>query len=96
MAQHFIRFDAWEQVLEAARKGEPLWYRAPMDEAQAYPAKSVQVVRVYKNGKLRVRPLANQADPFTADAGHLLRFRRRIEVTGPGPGHGPGSGRMPE
>lgn len=77
MAQNLVRFDTWEQVLEAARNGVQLWYEAPMDAAQAYPAHQVQVVRVYKNGKLRVDPLSNQADTFTCDAGHLYRFRKR-------------------
>lgn len=77
MAQNLVRFETWEQVLEAARNGEQLWYEAPMDAAQAYPAKQVVVRRVYKNGKLRLDPLSNQAEPFTADAGQLYRFRRK-------------------
>ena len=33
--------------------------------------------KVYKNDKIRIDPLSNQADKFTADAGHLSRFRRK-------------------
>lgn len=77
MSQNLVRFDSWAQVLEAARAGVQLWYEAPMDAARAYPAEQVAVRKVFKNGKLRIDPLSNQAGPFTADAGHLYRFRRR-------------------
>jgi hypothetical protein len=60
-------------VLAAARRGERLWYHAPMD----LRPQSIAVDRVFKNGKIRIDPLSNQADKFTADAGHLNRFRRR-------------------
>ncbi len=63
-------FKTWADVLTAARDGAWLWYHAPMD----LHAQSVCVVRVYKNGKLRIDPGCG-ADPFTADAGHLSRFR---------------------
>lgn len=66
-------FSTWSDVLAAARRGERLWYQAPLD---ARPS-SILIVKVYKNDKIRIDPLSNQADPFTADAGHLSRFRRR-------------------
>jgi hypothetical protein len=66
-------FDTWESVLEHAREGKPLWYHAPLD---ARPV-AILVVKVYLNGKIRIDPLSNQADNFTADAGHLNRFRKR-------------------
>jgi hypothetical protein len=66
-------FSTWSDVLEAARRGDRLWYHAPLD---ARP-QSILVVKVYKNDKIRIDPLSNQADPFTADAKHLSRFRRR-------------------
>lgn len=76
MAQtSLVRFANWDDVLNAARAGEQLWYESPMDAAQAYPAKQVQVIRVYNNGKLRIDPLSNQASAFTADSGHVYRFR---------------------
>lgn len=77
MRQNLVRFDTWEQVLDAAREGIQLYYEAPLDAVSAFPAKRVAVVRVYKNGKLRVDPQNNQADPFTCDSGHLNRFRRQ-------------------
>lgn len=66
-------FASWPDVLEAARRGEPLWYGAPLDR---HP-RSVVVKKVYKNGKIRIDPMSNQADDFTADRGHLDRFFRR-------------------
>jgi hypothetical protein len=46
-----------------------VWYQAPFD---AWP-RLVEVRRRFKNGKLRIKagPLT-----FTADSGHLIRFRR--------------------
>lgn len=64
-------FESWTDVLKAARDGVWLWYHAPLD----LRACSVRVVRVYKNGKLRIDPGCG-ADSFTADVGHLSRFRR--------------------
>ena len=68
------RFDTWADVLAAAKRGERLWYQAPLDSSP----RSILVVKVYKNDKIRIDPLSNQADAFTADAGHLGRFRRRV------------------
>ena len=65
-------FAAWSDVLTAARNGAWLWYHAPMD----LRAQSVRIVRVYKNGKIRIDPGCG-ADLFTADEGHLSRFRTR-------------------
>lgn len=71
---NFATFSTWDEVLAAARRGEQLWYQAPMNRSPHY----VAVVKIYKNGKIRFDPLSNQADNFTADAGHLLRFRKRV------------------
>lgn len=71
---NFATFSSWDEVLDAARRGERLWYQAPMDRSPH----SILVDKIYKNGKLRINPLSNQADKFSADAGHLLRFRKRI------------------
>lgn len=70
----FALFDTWEDVLNAARRGDRLWYQAPLNR---FPH-SILVVKIYKNGKLRIDPLSNQVDKFTADAGHLARFRKRV------------------
>jgi hypothetical protein len=68
-------FSSWNEVLAAARRGDWLAYQAPMDSAP----RSIHVDKVYKNGSIRIDPLSNQADKFTANAGHLSRFRRRGE-----------------
>lgn len=75
MAQgaQFIPFATWGDVLDAARRGEDLWYRAPLDRQPA----SVRVVKVFKNGGIRIDPMSRDADNFTADEGHLDRFRKR-------------------
>lgn len=69
----FKPFETWDQVLEAARSGG-LYYQAPMDRSPRY----VSIVKIFNNGKIRVDPLSRDADKFIADAGHLLRFRRRV------------------
>ena len=69
----FHGFSSWSDVLSAARRGDRLWYGAPLDR---HPI-SIMVKKVYKNGKIRIDPMSNQADDFTADAGHLNRFFRR-------------------
>lgn len=69
----FEKFSRWADVLDAARRGDTLWYQAPLD----YRPVSIRVVRVFKNGKIRIDPMSRDADSFTADAHHLDRFRRR-------------------
>ena len=69
----FQMFDTWADVLGAARRGEMLWYQAPLDRQPRY----VRVVKVFKNDKIRLDPLSRDADNFTADAGHLARFRKK-------------------
>ncbi len=69
----FEGFSSWADVLTAARRGDRLWYKPPMDR---YP-KSIHVIKVFKNGSIRIDPLSNQADKFTANRGHLDRFRRK-------------------
>ncbi len=66
------RFDSWAEVVAWATKHGWLYYHAPLDQTRTW----VNVVRVYKNGKLRLDPQTCDTDPFTADAGHLDRMRR--------------------
>lgn len=61
-------FASWGAVRDAADHGRTLYYHAPLD----LNARPVRVVRVFKNGKLR---LAAGDVTFTADADHLERFR---------------------
>ncbi len=65
-------YDDWKEVLHMARKnvGGYLSYKAPLD----YRPTEVRVVRVYKNGKIRLDPEQAGYDPFTANRGHLDRF----------------------
>lgn len=67
----FRAFEAWSDVVEAARHGVRLWYQAPLDR---YPT-SVLATRVFKNGKIRI--VAPELT-FTVDEGHLSRFRERV------------------
>lgn len=69
----FATFSTWDDVLAAANRGERLWYQAPLDVQPHF----IIVDKIYKNGKLRINPLSNEVDKFTADAGHLLRFHKR-------------------
>lgn len=66
------KFGSWQEVLDHARVGRIIAYHAPMDVT----ARSVLVVKVFKNGKIRLSPLTSDASRFTADEGHLDRFRR--------------------
>jgi len=65
------RFSTWQQLLDhLAAHSNIVHYQAPMDR---HPV-PVVVVKHFKNGKLRV----NYHDAkFTADRGHLDRFRWR-------------------
>jgi len=68
----YVGFSSWDEVLAFAKRGGWLFYHAPLDLRPC----SVHVVKVYKNGKIRIDPGAG-ADPFTADSGHLSRFKRQ-------------------
>lgn len=70
----FSSYTSWIDVLEDAKKGGGyLFYQAPLDRSP----RAVHVVKVFKNGGIRLDPMSRDADKFTADAGHLSRFRRR-------------------
>lgn len=73
MASNHVGFLTWDDVLRHARAGHQLWYQAPLDR---HPW-SIRVVKVFKNGKIRIDPMSNDADNFTADNGHLTRFLKR-------------------
>jgi hypothetical protein len=73
VSSQFIGFDSWDEVLAFIGSGGWLWYQAPLDVRPS----SVRVVRVYKNGKIRLDPGCSDCDPFTADKGHLSRMRRQ-------------------
>jgi hypothetical protein len=68
-----VEFLTWDDVLKHARSEATLFYHAPMDRS----ARSVRVMRVSKDGRIRIDPMSNDADPFWADSAHLTRFRKK-------------------
>lgn len=66
-------FATWAELLDHVAAEYPLAYQAPLD---ARPV--VITVTRRRDGKLRVTPTFSDAGPFTADEGHLSRFRRRV------------------
>lgn len=72
MAQTLTGFTTWAQLIDHVRADYPLYYHAPMDVRASQVTADVR-----RDGKLRVTPhWSHGADPFTADVGHLDRFRR--------------------
>lgn len=71
-AEGFVGFTTWLAVLQYAQSGRPLYYHAPLDPQP----RRIHVSALYKNGKLRIAKPSADADGFTADAGHLERFRK--------------------
>lgn len=70
-------FRDWPTVLQHIRAGHPVWYHAPMDR---YPVPVRATVRGRDAKTVRVYPPSTDADPFTADAKHLDRFRYRLST----------------
>ncbi len=84
------RFVTWNDVLDWARGGQPLYYKAPLDyrAVQIWPVRPGQTpgpfnfqvrartIRIWPEGSVG-RGRRRTADPFTADAGHLDRFSRQ-------------------
>lgn len=71
-------FSSWQALLTYLAGPSPdlakrwVWYHAPLDTRPCL----VRVVKVFKNGKLRIDPcLSGRGEAFTADEGHLSRFR---------------------
>lgn len=68
----FESYKSWADVLGDADRGRWMHYHAPMDLRPV----SVRVLKIFKNGKIRI---SNGIDyTFTADEGHLSRFRRMV------------------
>lgn len=66
-----MEFRDWAQLIAHIRAEYALWYQAPMD---IRPALVTAIIR--KDGKLRVTSWHPDFVNFTADPGHLSRFRR--------------------
>jgi len=67
-AKGFVPFASWQDVRNAAATAAVLWYWGALDTAP----RRVSVVKLFKNGNIRVDPVSNQADPFTLDPSHLV------------------------
>lgn len=68
-------FASWPDLLAFIRSNGALYYHAPLDVRPV----AVCVLRVFKNGKLRICPTwAHSVGAFTVDAAHLPRFRRSL------------------
>lgn len=88
--ENLIPFHSWKDVLAHAKKGAPLFYKAPMDHraVRLSPRKEqgqeavyeahARTIRVWPYGSTG-RGRSRTADPFTADSGHLDRFLRPTE-----------------
>lgn len=65
----YATFASWADLLSYIRGGGMVAYQAPLDYRPI-------AVRVKVRGSaVRVYPPTSDADPFTADAAHLPRFR---------------------
>ena len=70
-------FHTWKEVLAYARTGAPLYYQAPMNYQPSRLTKfqvKAKTIRIWPPGS-EGRGRNRTADPFTADAHHLDRFR---------------------
>jgi len=67
-------YRSWDHFLSSVCAGCLVYYHAPFDAS----AHIVRIERIFKNGKVRIDPMTNQADKFTADVGHLSRFFLRL------------------
>lgn len=67
----FEGFDTWADVLAHVSAEGSVYYHPPMNYAPVVVRAQVRAKKV------RVTPYDREADPFTADEGHLSRFLRR-------------------
>jgi len=67
------KFESWEDLLMHVAAGLSIWYHAPLD---VNPVRVRAEIR--SRMKVRVFPPSRDCDPFTADRGHLDRFRGRL------------------
>ncbi len=68
------QFATWDDLLRHVQAGGQVRYQAPMDYSADDSGRYVHV-KILANHKVRVDPLSRDADKFTADKGHLNRFR---------------------
>lgn len=75
MDRRFETFPSWKDVLEHVRAGKPVYYHAPFDIRPVLVSATAEP----QGRTVRITPPTRDADPFTADAGHLERFKRIAE-----------------
>ncbi len=66
----YATFPDWPTLLAHVAYNRPLFYHAPLDRSPVRVSASLR-----DGGKVRVFPNSREASPFTADVGHLDRFR---------------------
>lgn len=67
----FATFETWAEVLAHVSADRPIWYQAPLD----WRPVRVECHLLRGGQRVRVVPPSADVDPFTADAGHLQRFK---------------------
>lgn len=79
-------FKTWQEVMDYAKSGKDLFYKAPLDRYDIRlvnsndPERYTGHCRMIVNKRtIRIIPPSGYADPFTADRGHLDRISRPIE-----------------
>lgn len=73
-AAGFEEITTWDEVRASAATDAVLWYWGAMD----FRPHRVLVMKLFKNGKIRVDPTSNASSAFTLDPGHLGLVYRRI------------------
>lgn len=75
-----VTFSSWEEVLGHVRAGRVVWYQAPLDSSP----RLVRTTARPHGRTVRVKPWSSGRkghcapfDAFTADKGHLDRFRKQ-------------------
>lgn len=68
----YVGFHSWQDVLAYVAAGRPVYYQAPMMARPAF----IRAKLTKNRRNVRLYPDPAEADAFTADAGHLDRFRR--------------------
>jgi len=66
----YVGFKSWDGVLAHITVGKRIYYHAPLDVNPRLIQCEV------KGNEVRVAPLSSDCDPFTADSGHLDRFKK--------------------
>jgi len=74
--KNFTNFKSWEEMLNYVAEGKDIYYHPPLDR---FPYK-VNIIKKFKNGKLRIKAEASSFGGFTIDNGHLNRLYYRNSI----------------